>query len=352
MLQAQATKICANPRLLVIDDEERIRRLVVALLQSSGYMCESAPDVASARRILDETAIDLVLTDMNLPGDSGLDLLRALAGRAPDTAVVMVTAEDNAALGGAALELGAYGYVIKPFKNNELVIQVANALRRRRLEVENRAHRQNLEALVAERTREVRLSEEETIQRLAKAAELRDNETGHHIERMSAYSALIARRLGFPDELAEQLRLAAAMHDVGKIGIPDAVLRKPGRHTEAERDVMRSHAELGRRILAGSPAAILEMGAIIAWTHHEKFDGSGYPRGLRGDAIPIEGRIVAVADVFDALMSARVYKPALPLDEVLAIMRAESGKHFDPAVLEAFLGALDEVADIARRYPG
>lgn len=170
-----------------------------------------------------------------------------------------------------------------------------------------------------------------------RAVELRDDDTGGHIERIGDLSAQLARDVGLPDEDVALLRLAAPMHDVGKIGIADAILRKPGRLTPEERTAMERHAELGHRLLTGSGSALLELGATIAWTHHERFDGGGYPRGLSGDAIPLTGRVVAVADVFDALTSDRVYRPAWPVDRALETMRAEAGRHFDPDVLAALL---------------
>ena len=223
--------------------------------------------------------------------------------------------------------MGAFGYIIKPFESNEVLINVANALRRRRLEMENRLHRDNLEDVVRTRTmalqqalewlerseKELRLSREETIQRLAIAAEYRDSATAQHIQRMSHYCELLARRYGLSTERCDLIRTASPMHDIGKIGTPDHVLLKPGKFTQDEFNVIAQHAEIGYRILAGSDAEIFNVAATIAFTHHERWDGSGYPRKLKGEAIPIEGRIAAIADAFDALTTARVYKPAFAL---------------------------------------
>jgi PAS domain S-box-containing protein len=191
-------------------------------------------------------------------------------------------------------------------------------------------------------------SQVETIRRLSRAAEFRDDETGAHIEHVSRYCGLIAARLALDRERCDQLRIASPMHDVGKIGVADAILRKPGPLDAAERTEMERHADIGHSILAGSGLELLELAATIAWTHHERFDGSGYPRGLAGDEIPLEGRITAVADVFDALITDRVYRPAYPYDQAVAIMRAERDSHFDPRVLEAFLGAEAEIKAIVR----
>ncbi|MEA2623885.1 MAG: cyclic di-GMP phosphodiesterase [Chloroflexota bacterium] len=193
----------------------------------------------------------------------------------------------------------------------------------------------------------LRRSHEETIRRLSRAAEFRDDDTGTHIERVSRYCALIAMRLGLDPEHSEQLRIASPMHDVGKIGVVDAILRKPGPLDTAERAAMQRHAEIGHSILAGSGAELLERAATIAWTHHERYDGRGYPRGLAGERIPLDGRIVAVADVFDALTTDRVYRRAYSHEEALGIMRVERGRHFDPRVLDAFLGGEAEIKVIA-----
>jgi putative two-component system response regulator len=244
------------------------------------------------------------------------------------------------------------------------LITVANALRRRELEAENRMHRERLEQTVLERTaslhqalerlqqaeQDIRLSQEETVLRLARASEQRDDDTGHHIRRMSLYCALLARRLGWSQERCEMTRLASVMHDVGKIGIPDHILGKPGALTPHEFNMMKQHVDLGYRILVGSKSELLQLAASIAWTHHEKYDGSGYVRGLAGEAIPIEGRIAAIADVFDALTSKRVYRPAFSVQKAVSIMQEGRGKHFDPALLDLFLTPLDGVLAIKHEF--
>jgi putative two-component system response regulator len=193
---------------------------------------------------------------------------------------------------------------------------------------------------------EIAHSQRETVARLARAVEFKDEDTGDHIERMSAYCELIAERLGLPDERRELIRLASPMHDAGKIAVPDGILLKPGRLDPEEREIMERHAEVGWRLLSGSTSELLGLAAEIAYTHHERFDGAGYPRGLAAEEIPLEGRIAAVADVFDALSSDRVYRDAMPIDEALTIMRDGRGSHFDPEVLDAFLDAIDDVLEI------
>src|SRR5215210_2745240 len=295
-------------RILIVDDEPAIRELLCRLLERDGHESAVANDVAQARAQLELEDFEVVLCDVNLPGESGLVFVRYALSADRDIAVVMVTGFDDPELAETALELGAYGYVVKPFRPSELSIAVANALRRRRLEIENRDHRDRLQDTVLEQTRalreavhglegkerELQESREETIRRLARAAEFRDRETGDHIERVSHTSALLARHLGLVSERCELLRIASPLHDIGKIAVPDRVLLKPGPLTSDERSQMERHAEAGYWMLAGSGQPLLELAALVAWTHHERVDGTGYPRGLAGDEIPIEGRIVAV----------------------------------------------------------
>ncbi len=345
-----------------MDDEEPIRRLLARLLGEQGYACATAGNATEARALLAAEPFALVLSDVNMPGESGLDLVAHILASHPDSAVVMVTGLDDRRYAELALQHGAYGYVLKPFKPNELVINVVNALRRRKLEIENRGHRERLERTVLERTSalrdtisrletsegELRRLREETIRRLSWAAEFRNHETGEHIVRMSLYCSLIARLAGLGADEAELVRIASPMHDVGKIGIPDRILLKPGPLTPGQREVMESHTEIGRRILAGSQTALLDLAATMALTHHERVDGAGYPHGLAGEAIPLEGRIVAIADVFDALTSDRVYRPAFQPDEALAMMLPERGAQFDAVLLDRFEASFDEVLAIRR----
>lgn len=351
-----------SARILIVDDDDQIRLILKRMLERRGYECVLATNAGEARRCLetDEAGFTLMLCDVNMPGESGLELIQHVLAEHPGTAALMVTGLDDPQLADVALEYGAYGYMTKPFKASELLINVANALRRRALELENRAHRDRLEHTVLERTaalrdavarleeseRDLRLYQEETVSRLSSAAELRDAETGRHIERMSRTCFLLAGRLGLDPELAELIRAASPMHDIGKIAIPDSILLKPGPLTADERKVMERHTEIGYQILAGSEARLLQLAATLAWTHHEYWDGSGYPRGLQGDEIPLEGRIAAVADVFDALLTDRPYRSACSIDEAVAMMRAKRGRQFDPEILDVFLDALPQVIDL------
>jgi putative two-component system response regulator len=331
-------------RVLVVDDEESVRRMIARMVTSGGeWECETAADAAEARMLLARRGFSLVICDVNMPGESGTDLTLWIREHHPDVAVLMATGIDDPQLAQSVLELGAYGYLVKPFKRHEVQINVANALGRRRLELENRDHRALLEQRVEERTEELRRSREETIRRLSLAIEFRSRETGEHVERIGNGAAVIGRRLRLKPGRCELIRLAAPLHDVGKIGISDEILLKPEPLTAAERKRMENHAEIGYRLLTGSGSDLLETAATIAWTHHERWDGIGYPRRLAGEAIPIEGRITAVMDVFDALTHDRVYRPAMPVDRALEIIRDGRGRHFDPAVVDAFLATLDEL---------
>ena len=351
-------------RILIVDDEEGIRRLLGYMLQAQGYETVLASDARDARVKLAEQIFALILCDVNMPGESGMDLVRDILQQYPHTAVIMVTGLDSPVLANAALEIGVFGYIVKPFESNKVMIDVANALRRRKLELENRLHRENLEDVVKTRTlalqqalewlerseQELRLSREETIQRLAIAAEYRDGATAQHIQRMSHYCELLARKYGLPAERCDLIRTASPMHDIGKIGTPDHVLLKPGKFTPEEFDVISQHAEIGYRILSGSDAEILKVAASIAWTHHERWDGNGYPRKLKGEEIPIEGRIAAIADAFDALTTQRVYKPAFTLDYAVELMNKHRGTHFDPELLDIFFASRDEIQRIYDQY--
>ena len=302
---------------------------------------------AAAWAHLQEHPVDLATLDITMPGGSGLDLLDQIRQTLPDTAAIMLTAEGDTAKAIRALTAGAYGYLIKPVERQELLIQVSNALERRRLVIENREYTQELENKVREQTRAIRMAHEETIHRLVKASLYRDEETGAHIKRTGWYSELLAATIGWDRERVEQIRLAAPMHDIGKIGIPDAILCKPGKLTPDEFAVMQTHAQLGAKLLAGSQSPVLRMAHEIALGHHERWDGSGYPSGLKGTEIPEAARIVAIVDVYDALTHDRVYRPALPEQEVLTILRAGRGTHFDPELLDVFMSLLPEMRVIA-----
>ena len=341
-----ATTEANTSKILITDDEPAVCEILSRWLMAEGYTCATAFSGEQAIRLLGDDDFRLVVSDVLMPGLSGLDLLDLVRNRFPETAVILVTGVDDKETALSAVQLGAYGYVIKPFKKNEILINVSNALERQRLTSLSQQYERTLEARVLERTAEVRQREEEIIFRLLSTAAYRDDETGEHIRRIGLYSSLMARNLGWEDEATDDLRLAAAMHDIGKVGIPDSILKKPGNLTPEEFEIMKTHTEIGAKILGGSDAPMIRMAAEIARSHHEKWDGSGYPRALPEDAIPESGRIVAVADVYDALVNDRVYRPAMSETAAIAIMNDGKGKHFDSRILEAFFDLLPEIRRI------
>jgi putative two-component system response regulator len=342
-----------RPSLLVLDDEAGARSVAGRILEPH-YDTEFAADTQEARGKLISGLVDLLLCDISLPDGAGLQLVEWLLAHEEDLAVVMVTGEDSAELAERAFELGAYGYLVKPYRRGDLLITVKNALRRLELEQQARAYRAELERDVMVKGLEARRMEMmlrrseqslersriETVHRLGLAVEMRDQVIADHLVRMGAYCEELCRRIGLDQEMCELVAPAATMHDIGKIGIPDSILLKEGPLTEDERAEMQRHTEIGREILRGSESPILQLAESIAWTHHEKFDGSGYPRGLRGEDIPVEGRIAAVADVLDTLTRDRPYRAAMSLPDAVAVMAEGRGTHFDPAMLDAFMSEL------------
>ncbi len=307
----------------MVDDDAQARALVVRILEREGYRTTVVEDAPQAHDRIDGAPFDLIVCDVDLPGESGLALVENALAHDEQLSALIISGLDEVTLAERALDAGAYGYVVKPFSANDLLIGVLGALRQRR---------GRLDAI-----EELKATRQETIQRLCTAVEARDPHAAPHIQSVSAYCWRIARDLDLDRQHCDVIRVASAMHDVGKIGIREAILLKPGPLTPAERVEMERHAEIGYRVLAGSSARLLQVAATIAWTHHEKFDGSGYPRGLAGEDIPLEGRIAAVADVFDALTRDRVYRPRLPREKAVSIMHEGRGSHFDPVVLDPFM---------------
>jgi putative two-component system response regulator len=340
-------------RVAIIDDEQ-INRIVMRKMLSAVCECEAHefPDPHSGLDWCVDNDPDLVIVDYMMPDMHGLEFIRRLRQHAErkDTPVLMVTADHERSVRYESLREGANDFLTKPLDKTEFQVRVRNMLQVRRSHLLLADRADTLEREVQKRTAEILARERETLYRLAKAAEFRDPETGGHILRMAHYSALIARRLGQDETYCDMLLEAAPMHDVGKLGTPDHILLKPGRLTPEEFEVMKRHTSIGHEILKGSCSPMLELGASIALAHHEKFDGTGYPNGLGGEDIPLEGRIVAVADVFDALTSARPYKPAWEDECAVAFMREQRGRHFDPHCLDAFLDNRDEVGAIRAQY--
>ncbi len=323
-------------RILIVDDNPtNLMLLQHRLVKIEGCQVISMESAVDALAWCETNVPDLILTDYMMPEVDGLEFIRRLRCKEEfrEVPVVVVTTSDVKEIRQKALELGAIDFLTKPVDGHELLARSRNllALRKSQLTLHDRAA-------------------EELVMRLSKAAEFRDPETGAHIERMARYSALIARKMSIPQEEVERLELAAPMHDVGKVGIPDMILLKPDRLNPSEFTIMKQHAHFGWEILKDSPSRLVQLAAEIAKSHHEKFDGSGYPEGLTGEAIPMAGRIVAVADVFDALTSTRPYKRPWSVDEAIVFLKDQSGKHFDPVCVEAFLSGMDDVAVIMAEF--
>jgi putative two-component system response regulator len=352
------------PGLLIVDDDAALRSWARRVLNAQGYECTVASDADGAREALARQDFSVVLLDVNMPGESGIKLLAYLRVEYPTTAVLMVTGEDDLGLATASIELGAYGYMVKPVRAGELLINVAIALYRRRREAEMRRHFERLEGSREDTTGALRRALEaselspdgaaaiqsEAMRRLVRLAEFRDAETGQHMVRMGRYCELLALQRGLPEEYCEHLRMASELHDIGKVAIGDRILQKPGKLTVAEFEVLKTHAEVGHQLLADSDTELMRMAATIALTHHERWDGGGYPHGLAGEEIPLVGRIAAVADVFDALTNDRVYRPAFPVGLAVNMMEAERGRHFDPALLDAMHATFDHIDQVRRQH--
>ena len=345
-------------RVLVVDDDESMRRLIARMVTDAGHTAETAADAAQARRALASDGFSLVICDLNMPGESGRELLRWIRGEYSDVAILVATGTDDRAIADAVLASGAYGYLVKPFKRNEVAINVANALRRRRLEIENREHRVLLEQRVAERTAELQQavwrlekarleiarSREEAINRLVLAIDFRSRETGGHVQRIGRAAGLVAARLGLDEAHCEMIRTAPPLHDVGKIGIPDTVLLKPAplspRGAPPDRGARRDRLQAAPR---GSAATCSISPPRSRGPITSASTGRATRAGCPATRSRSAGRITAVADVFDALTNHRVYRPALSVEDALAIMRPGSGTHFDADVLAAFEASLGEL---------
>ncbi len=340
--------------ILIVDDRPTARSLLTGLARSleRGLHVESFADPQAALDRAIERTPDLVISDYRMPGMDGIEFIRRLRAvpRLLEVPVVMVTVVEDRKVRYQALESGATDFLTRPIDPQECRARCRNLLALRRSQKSMIDRAKWLEEQVAQATLDIRIREQETLLRLAKAGEYRDEETGNHILRMAKYARLIAEELRLTAMECDEIESSAPMHDIGKIGIPDHILHKPGPLDDRELAIMRQHTLIGHQMLSNSPSRYLQIGAVIALGHHEKFDGSGYPHGLAGDAIPLPARIVAVGDVFDALMTKRPYKDPWPLQQALDYIKSESGGHFDPDCANAFLRRLDEVMQIMREY--
>jgi two-component system, response regulator RpfG len=335
---------------LIIDDLFSSRLLLAEIVrQIDGKLNLELFDTPSrALEFARNNRVDMVLTDYKLPEFDGIELVKQLRSlsHCVDVPVVVITVVDDRRVRYEALEAGATDFLIKPLDEHETRARCANLLELRRHKIVLSDQARVLQYQVDKSVSEIHERELETLAKLAKAGEFRDKTTGNHLTRMARYSGLIAMHMGLGPETVHVIEVAAPMHDIGKIGIPDYVLLKQGPLNPTELEIMRSHPRIGYDILKGSPSKYLSMGAIIALGHHEKYDGTGYPNGLHGDDIPSVARIVAVADVFDALVSERPYKHAWTLDEGIDFLKGQRGKHFDPNCVDAFLADRSKIQGI------
>jgi putative two-component system response regulator len=357
-----------NPRrILVVDDDDATRAITRALVKACGFDVEAAADGLEALAKV-RLGIDLVLLDVVMPGMDGFEVCRRirqdLAGR--DVPVIMLTSMASRDDRLSAVEAGANDFIAKPVEETEFRIRAASLLKLKDAQDSLKGYQAHLEELVRQRTASLRaaleqmadaqrlayLSQLDTVERLAIVAEYKDRVTAQHIERMSRYCAILARGLKLPPGEVELIQHASRMHDLGKIAVPDVILGKPSGLDGREWEVMREHATIGGTILANSSSELLQAGRVIALSHHERWDGTGYPAGLAGDQIPLWGRICAVADTFDAVTSERSYKPAYSSDVAIAILREGRGTQFDPKVVDVFFDCLDEILAVQKDSAG
>jgi len=352
-------------KILIVDDEFINRKVLEGLLKASGLECVTADSGQMALTLIDET-IDLVLLDIMMPGMDGFLVAKAIREipKLSDIPIVMVTALSAKEDRLKAVECGANDFVAKPIDSTELSVRMTSLLRMKGYRDEVKRYQQRLEQMVSEKTKALRATlveleharletvraHMETIHKLSAAAEYKDEDTATHIHRMSRYCAVIAERFGLDEDAVDLILNSSPMHDIGKMGIPDAILLKPGKFDDQEWEVMRRHTVMGANILGGSSSKYLEAGALIAATHHEKWDGTGYPERLSGVNIPLFGRIAAIADVFDALTTKRPYKDAYSNEKAVSIMAQGRGSHFDPTLYDIFIDNFALIEDIQREY--
>lgn len=339
-----SARVFRNARILIVDDEPMNVDLLRRLLERAGFSrVESTNDSREAVDLYVKFRPDLILLDLHMPHRDGLEVMDELnqIAEASYLPILMLTGDDTPEAKREALSRGAKDFLNKPFHSDEVLLRIGTLLETRFLYLQIQSQNQILEAKVRDRTRELEAAQIEIIERLARAAEFRDDNTGQHTERVGQMAALIARQIGLSDTQVSLIRRAAPLHDVGKIGIPDSVLLKLGKLTAEEFELVKTHTTIGARILSGSRFTILQLAEEIAYNHHERWDGHGY-HGAAGSDIPLAGRIVAVADVFDALTQKRPYKAAWPVAEAIAEIDRQRGRQFDPALVDAFLRVIEQ----------
>lgn len=338
-------------KILVLDDNQSNVLLLEKMLRMYRFQdILTLTDPRKAYDVIQTFKPDLVLLDLQMPYIDGFTILEWVRNHYEDSIlpIIIITAQSDKENKLKALSLGASDFVGKPFDHVEVLTRIGNLLQIKLLHNQLQENNLQLEQKIQERTKEIKNLQMELIDRLMRATEFRDEMTGNHILRIGRYTYILARKLGVDEEESVQMSTASKMHDLGKVGIPDNILLKKEKLSYEEMELMKSHSAKGEQILAGSKYRLLQVAAQIAQTHHEKWDGSGYPQGLKGNEIPLAGRIVALTDVFDALITARPYKKGWPLDEVLRYIREQRGLHFDPMVVDAFFDSIEYIKAIAK----
>ena len=337
-----------NRHILIVDDDAQVREVLHQIFLSANYRCALASNGKDGLQVFRTDQPPLVVTDLKMPVMDGIALLEGIRREDGDAAVIVLTGAPDVKTAIDSLKLGAYDFIMKPVNVDELLFAAERALERRQLLIERRAYHALLEQRVEEATRNLQAAYRATLEALGSALDSRDVGTEAHSRRVHGYALATAREYGMPEADIPDLEHGVLLHDIGKIGIPDAILLKPGRLTPEEWETMRRHPEIGKRLIEG--IAFLKGAVPIIYCHHEKWDGSGYPRGLRGDEIPLGARIFTVVDAFDAMTFDRPYSTAIPFDAAQAEIKRCGGSHFDPVVVEAFLRVPDTLlAEIRRK---
>ncbi len=340
-----------NAKILILEDDKASRVLLKHILLSSGFInIRCLPNATRIANVYRSYKPDVLILDLNMPKVSGFDVMVRLRRDYPDDylPIIIITGDSDDSVHLRALSAGAKDFLNKPYDRARVIMRCRNLIETNLLHNAVKDQNANLASIIHERTAELHQSRLDVIRRLGYAAEYRDTDTGDHIVRMSRYCETLARALGMTDEECELLLATSPLHDVGKIAIPDSILLKPGALTPEELTVMRTHAEIGAEILSGGTSSFLKMAETVALTHHERWDGKGYPRGLKGEAIPLVGRICAICDVFDALTSERPYKKAWTFEAAVKEIKRMSEVYFDPEVCDRFLRVLPEIKAISR----